>query len=115
MPRGAKKDIAITKLAHEQGWLIHSKSFVSLDGHLFLHRSDKSYQRVLIFRRYKTCAVCGLPAIEHGEPGFASEWHHKSNCDCIGCAEVRCGQLLRDCHRHRTPGFKRDMQLNSKG
>ena len=108
MPRGAKRDRRMTKVAQDQGWFADSRSFISIDGHLYLRRLDKTFQRTLVFIKHKKCAVCGMNAIEHGEPGFQSEWHHKAKCDCIDCAEVRCGQLLRDCHRHRTAGFNRN-------
>ena len=104
MPRGAKVDRAVTKLLGENGLLLDKRSFVSLDGHLYLRGLDKISQRPRVFKLHKEkCAVCGALASEHG----GGEWHHLRRCDCVGCSEVRCSQFVRDCHRHRTPGFQR--------
>ena len=106
MPRGARRDVNVTRLLRENGLLADRRSFVGHDlnyvPHLFLRGEDKSRQRVRVFARYKRCSICKTPRDES-----TGEWHHPKNCDCVGCAEVRCSQFLSDCHRHRTPGFRR--------
>lgn len=109
--RGAKKDITVTKNLREAGFLTNGLSFVDLKGHLFLKGVDKSRVRPFVFKKHKKCAVCGAKAVEDAQgqlgDGYRSEWHHTKNCDCVGCAEVRCGQRMSNCHRHRTLGFQR--------
>lgn len=109
MPRGATKDIAVTKLLRRNGLLLDSRSFVSLprkdDGsvHLFLEGLDKAAQRPRVFAKHKRCAVC------KNDRQIDLDWHHARNCDCVGCSELRCGQLRtgRACHAHGTSGFHR--------
>jgi hypothetical protein len=107
--RGAV-DHVVTANLRDAGLLVSKKSFVGRDGHLYFEGADKSRLRPLVFKRHKSkCAVCGAHAPEEGEDGYRGEWNHREKCDCPTkrCSEVRCGQLVRDCHRHRTPGFHR--------
>jgi hypothetical protein len=116
MPRGTHKDAATTKLLLDNGLLLDKRSFVGYDRttatvHLYLRGIDKSNQRARVFRFHReTCSLCGRRAPEDPNgmiaDGFRGEWHHKSRCDCVGCSEVRCGQLKNTCHRHRTRGFR---------
>jgi hypothetical protein len=108
VPRGAKRDLAVTKLLKNEGFFEDPRSFTGLDGHLYLKGIDKVNQRTRIFQRFENkCCVCGAMGAEFGEPGFRMEWHHIARCDCLACSEIRCGQLVRDCHRHRTDRFNR--------
>ena len=111
-PRGAKIDVAVTANLHAAGLLTEKRSFVSLDGHLYLEGADKSRIRPLIFKRFKNrCVICNAKLDQNAEP-FASNcgaWHHRLRCDCVGCGELRCDETTgRKCHAHRTGGFNRD-------
>jgi hypothetical protein len=108
MPRGAKRDLAMTKLLQNNGLLLDKRSFVSIEAHLYLHGIDKSLQRPRVFARYhEACCVCGAIALENDSELSRGHWHHTKKCDCVECSEVRCNPFLRNCHRHGTVGFKR--------
>lgn len=103
--RGAKKDLATTRLAREMGWLKDRRSFVTMpalyDGkpHLRLYGEDMSRVRKMAFERdeYK-CTVCGT----HDEENWLELDHYpvsRGQCggDEISNVRTRC----RDCHRAR--------------
>lgn len=115
MPRGTKRDITVTKNLREAGFLQDPRSFVSLDGHLFLYGMDKAQTRNFVWRKHKgRCVVCrwklNIDAEDFSKDRGA--WHHPKNCDCVGCSELRCDTTTgRPCHAHRTVGFKRIAQV----
>jgi hypothetical protein len=111
MPRGHRRDKAVTRLLRENGFFLDKRSFVSSprlsDGsvHLILFGDDVGVQRHKLFLRDKeTCQKCGRHAPENGQEGFHGEWHHLDHtlagrCDCLHNAEVRCGAFVSRCHR----------------
>ena len=112
MPRGAKRDKTVTQNLQEAGILEDNRSFISLDGHLFLEGQDKAKVRPLVFARYHNkCVVCHTflhPDAAAWMP-WCGAWHHVKNCDCVGCSELRCDTTTgRKCHAHRTEGFERE-------
>jgi hypothetical protein len=112
MPRGAKEDLTVTRNLREAGFFLNRRSFISLDGHLFLEGFDKGRTRERVFRKHRNrCVVCGV-RLHPDAPMFhphCGEWHHPKNCDCVGCSELRCSPTTgRKCHAHRTEGFHRD-------
>src|ERR1700684_925254 len=111
MPRGAKKDITVTKNLRESGCFKDPRSFTSLDGHLFLFGEDKANVRRRVFKKWKNkCVICKHELSEFADDWsrLKGDWHHPKNCDCVGCSELRCGTTTgRPCHAHRTVGFKR--------
>lgn len=113
MPRGAKKDITVTKNLREAGFLQDPRSFISLDGHLFLKGCDKGNIRYLVFKKHKNrCVVCKAPLdIDVGLFDVrCGNWHHPKKCDCVGCSELRCDTTTgRPCHAHGTVGFQRQV------
>ena len=111
-PRSAKKDLTVTKNLHEAGILEDERSFISLDGHLFLEGPDKAKVRNAVFKKHKSrCVIC-RHQLSHVAADFdpmRGAWHHVKNCDCVGCSELRCDTTTgRKCHAHRTEGFQRE-------
>jgi hypothetical protein len=100
MPRGAKKDIAISRLLVKNGLLLDKRSFVSLgpEPHLFLRGYDIVYQRQRVWSHSKDkCASCKrlLSEVEwemdHIQGGMVGRHDDLSNLRA----------LCRDCHRKR--------------
>jgi hypothetical protein len=111
MPRGAKMDLTVTSNLREARIFEDERSFVSLDGHLFLRGLDKSKVRKQVFIKHKDrCVICGHMLDRYARK-FATScgaWHHPKNCDCVGCSELRCDVTTgRPCHAHLTAGFER--------
>lgn len=85
--RGAKKDIAVTKLLWKNGFFLDKRSFVSLgEPHLYLKGRDIGQQRDKLapFGRTLICGLCRRPIPEY------HDWHmdHKEGgtsgrCDCL--------------------------------
>jgi HNH endonuclease len=105
MPRGARKDTAVTKLLLDNGLLLDKRSFVSLDGnkpHLFLRGADVGTQRERIWQRSKgKCSNCLRVVIF----GFFDDWEMdhiqgglSGRCDCLHNVQALC----RDCHAKKT-------------
>lgn len=98
MPRGAKTDIAVTKMMHDNRIFADSRSFVSLDAHLFLYGQDKEYQRSRVFADSRgLCVACGREITWE-----TFEWDHVQGglvgrCDCLHNAAAKC----RECHRNK--------------
>jgi hypothetical protein len=95
MPRGAKKDLAVTKMMLENHFLYDKRSFVSLDAHLYLYGKDKEDQRIKVFSEsLMRCADCRRPIFWD-----TFEWDHirgglLGRCDCLHNAASKC----RECH-----------------
>lgn len=71
MSRGAKRDIPITKLLHDNGLLGDKRSFVSLgaEPHLYLRGEDITNQRNKVWYASKgRCAICKMPM-------YWDDWH----------------------------------------
>ena len=99
MPRGTRRDLAVTKMLHENGLLLEKDSFASHDAHLYLVGQDKSIQRARVFEKTKgICFKCGrFCSWEEGE------WHHLKSglvgrCDCLHNAAWACGRFVSNCH-----------------
>jgi hypothetical protein len=103
MPRGARRDLAVTKLLRDNGMLSDSRSFVSHPDseakvHLYLKGLDLSFQRDRVFVRDK--GRCRLRL--KGCTGIAEELDHVKGgtcgrCDCKNNLRAACG----NCHRKR--------------
>ena len=97
-----------TAKARKAGRILDRRSYIGRDGHEYLRGIDRSNRRHEAFVKYRSrCFVCGAYAPEHGYPGFAGEIHHRK-CYCLGCIEIRCGQLAGKCHQRR-PGFVKNV------
>ena len=101
MPRGARKDVGVTKLLFRNGLLLDRRSFVSLNGnepHLFLKGLDVSLRRDRVFKQSKgKCAGC------KDELEYEWEMDHKQGgnvgrCDCLHNLQALCP----DCHQKKT-------------
>jgi hypothetical protein len=121
MPRGARKDKSVTALLFRNGIFADKRSFVSSnynEPHLFLFGADKSAQRVRVFIHHRNkCCVCRAEiwGTDDAPNQMRGDWHHPKNCDCIPCSEIRCSTLTgRDCHAHRTLGFRRSAKEQRK-
>lgn len=111
------RDRAVTKLLQDNGFFKDKRSYVGMPlksdatVHLYLKGPDKSAMRTLVFFKHKhRCVICGHKLDFHaGEfAQMCGAWHHVSNCDCVDCSELRCDTTTgRNCHGHRTIGFKR--------
>lgn len=113
MPRGFRKDINLTALAHEGLYgqlLVDSRSFWSIDGHILAYGKDKEPIRAEIFRLNREanggvnrCWNCGVMVEEHEGDHMAAngEWDHiytKRRCDCTHNGRVSCPKCHRDRH-----------------
>lgn len=107
MPRGAKKDTAVTKLLFRNGLFLDRRSFVSLHGnepHLFLKGEDVSAQRLRVWYRSKNrCAICKKEFVFE----YYDEWEmdHKQGglvgrCDCLHNLRIVCPECHRKKHIH---------------
>lgn len=102
-----KCDIQRTKDARKAKEIRDRRSYWGVDGHEYLFGVDRSARRHELFVACKgICFICGRFAPEDGPDGTHGELHHRG-CYCLKCIEWRCGQLVRACHRHRTPGFQK--------
>jgi len=89
MPRGFKRDAAMTKLLRANGFLLDSRSFISLgiEPHLVLKGDDIICQRQRVWHRAKgKCAICkdSLAVLDYGD----FEMDHiqggtVGRCDCL--------------------------------
>jgi hypothetical protein len=112
MPRGAKRDLAVTKLLYANGLLLDRRSFVSLprkdDGtvHLFFEGADVAGQRSRLWQK-KTRPGERAPRCElrlYGCDYYAAEMDHKQGgldgrCDCRHNLQPVCV----NCHRLKHP------------
>jgi hypothetical protein len=117
--RGAKRDIAITRLLHANGLLLDKRSFISLgaEPHLYLKGPDMILQRERVWLKWKgsdPAPRCYLKL--EGCDFYAAELDHKQGglvgrCDC----EHNLGPACVNCHRakHVRPRFRRIPQLTT--
>ena len=112
MPRGARKDVAVSKLLYENGIFLDRRSFVSLNAnepHLFLKGDDMIVQRQRVWQRDKGfCRSCKRKGVRKYLSPLESELHHiqhrgKGGSDDKGNLEIICST----CHRteHVRPHF----------
>jgi hypothetical protein len=106
VPRGAKKDITVSKLLYENGLLLDKRSFISLgaEPHLYLKGRDVEKQWDRLWEStVGSCANCRLIiygnwVMDHKQGGLVGR------CDCLHNLQVLCPP----CHRakHVRPRFK---------
>ena len=111
MPRGAKKDLAVTKVLRANGLFWDKRSFVSLgvEPHLYLKGDDVVCQRQRVWLKWKGNKPAPLCVLKlEGCDFYASELDHKQGgtvgrCDCAHNLQPVCV----NCHRlkHVHPKF----------
>jgi hypothetical protein len=113
MPRGAKRDLAVTLMLFENGFFLDKRSFVSMDAHLYLEGEDLTRQRERIYSRDAGwCKLENSPEC-HNKRGSSMgreefDLDHRQGglterCDCDHNLQVAC----KPCHRlkHVRPRF----------
>ena len=122
MPRGARKDDAVTALLYKNGILQDRRSFVSLPNltngsiHLYLEGADRSDMRKRVYIRDKgKCRLRISPDCRYKVTlSFEEcEMHHiqgglVGRCDCKENLAIVCD----NCHRmkHVRPKFSKNLQ-----
>jgi hypothetical protein len=101
MPRGAKKDITVTRLLFENGLLLDKRSFVSwgAEPHLYLKGEDVGRQRERLWLSGNSeCEICRKPIhfnqiwqMDHKQGGLVGR------CDCRHNLRI----THAECHRAR--------------
>jgi hypothetical protein len=109
MPRGAKKDVPVTKLLWENGLFLDKDSFLGWRSdstpHLFLKREDIALQRERVYQNDAGWCQLSLSPECHNNRGFSIprdefELDHikgglVERCDCEHNLQVACAP----CHR----------------
>jgi len=100
-PRGAKRDLAVTKLLLDNGLLLDKRSFVSHEPHLYLKGDDIVKQRARVAGRSGgLCGICKKPfggifgydwEMDHIQGGLTGRYDDLSNLQAVHA----------ECHRKR--------------
>jgi HNH endonuclease len=88
--RGAKKDLAVTKLLRENGLLLDKRSFVSLgcEPHLYLKGRDMMAQRERMWASKMICGICNEEIwdeweVDHKQGGLVGRFDDLSNLQAV--------------------------------